>query len=207
MKKCLLFAIAVATLLLTSIDASAQKKTNFNGWTVKLGTNFSNIIGNSDFDVPSKYKVGFTAGLGLDWLFTNVVGLSVDVLYSRQGGEFDLGKGIKVVENSNYINVPVLANFHIVKGLVGKAGVQLGFFLSGDDRIEGTENPQNYDMIGAYRTMDVAIPVGLSYEFGFGLIIDARYHFGLTDIIKDAPYEKGLKATNSYASLTVGYRF
>ena len=51
--------------------------------------------------------------------------------------------------------------------------------------------------------MDVSIPVGISYEY-LNVVLDARYHFGLTKLYKDEswPTEK-----NKVFTFTVGYKF
>lgn len=205
MKKFTLLLLAVLT---TSISAYSQNA--FQGWTVKAGANLSKIIGSSTMAIGSSYKVGFTAGFALDWKFTNVVGLSVDVLYSRQGGKTDIGDGVSITESSNYINLPVMANFHIVEGLVAKVGIQPSWFISADDSLtgKGVDDPQKYDLLSEYRVMDISIPVGICYEFKHRVSIELRYHFGITNIVKTAaPTFSDYKAHNSYASLTLGYRF
>jgi hypothetical protein len=53
------------------------------------------------------------------------------------------------------------------------------------------------------KSVDVAIPVGISYEYK-NISLDARYHFGLTKIDKT---ENPDTAHNRYLSLTLGYRF
>lgn len=46
------------------------------------------------------------------------------------------------------------------------------------------------------------IPVGLSYDFKFGLILDARYNIGVTNLAKDAGCTR-----NSVFAVTAGWRF
>jgi hypothetical protein len=54
-------------------------------------------------------------------------------------------------------------------------------------------------------SFDLSIPVGMSYEFNNNLVLDARYHIGLSDVNKDAdPGEKSVK--NSVFLLTLGYK-
>lgn len=54
-----------------------------------------------------------------------------------------------------------------------------------------------------FKTVDVGIPVGLSYEYK-GVTLDARYYFGLT---KPDKTENPDNARNRYLSITLGYRF
>ena len=52
------------------------------------------------------------------------------------------------------------------------------------------------------KSFDVAIPVGISYEYE-NVVLDARYHFGLTTVFKSGLWS----STNSVFSITVGYKF
>ena len=52
----------------------------------------------------------------------------------------------------------------------------------------------------AIRTFDLSVPVGLSYEWR-NVELDVRYHFGLTNIMKDQ------NAKRRYLMVTLGYNF
>ena len=127
------------------------------------------------------YKTGLTAGVFADYRFSNLFALSADVLYSRQGTK---GEGVKV--KTDNLNIPILANFYLVKGLAVKAGIQPGFLLKAKNK-----------------KADVAVPVGVSYLFNCGLILDARYNIGLTSLAKD----KDIVTRNSVFAVTAGWRF
>ena len=51
------------------------------------------------------------------------------------------------------------------------------------------------------KSIDLSIPVGISYDFG-GLVLDARYNFGISKIFD---YDDDLK--NLAFQLTIGYKF
>ena len=72
-----------------------------------------------------------------------------------------------------------------------KAGVQPGFLLGAND-----------GMKDAFKTFDLAVPVGVSYDFNCGLILDARYNIGVTNLAKDAGCTR-----NSVFAVTAGWRF
>ena len=93
------------------------------------------------------------------------------------------------------LNIPILANFYLVKGLAVKAGVQPGFLLGAND-----------GMKDAFKTFDLAVPVGVSYDFNCGLILDARYNIGVTKVAK-AEYSDDSKIRNSVFAVTAGWRF
>ncbi|MFQ8806971.1 MAG: porin family protein [Alistipes indistinctus] len=177
MKKILFSILAVAAFAFT---ASAQD-TGF-GYGVKAGINIANLT-NSD----GNYKVGFTGGIFADYRFSNLFALSADVLYSRQGAKGDDAK----IKTDN-LNIPILANFYLVKGLAVKAGVQPGFLLGAND-----------GMKDAFKTFDLAVPVGVSYDFNCGLILDARYNIGVTKVAK-AEYSDDSKIRNSVFAVTAG---
>ena len=180
MKKVLL---SIAALFTVATYASAQE-TGF-GFGPKVGINLSNQT-----LLDGDYKTGLTAGVFADYRFSNLFALSADVLYSRQGAKGDDAK----IKTDN-LNIPILANFYLVKGLAVKAGVQPGFLLGAND-----------GMKDAFKTFDLAVPVGVSYDFNCGLILDARYNIGVTKVAK-AEYSDDSKIRNSVFAVTAGWRF
>ena len=65
-----------------------------------------------------------------------------------------------------------------------------------------------------FKSTDFSIPVGISYTFEQGLVIDARYNIPVTDIATDefkedfsGGNEELNKMTNRVFSLTVGWKF
>ena len=60
------------------------------------------------------------------------------------------------------------------------------------------------------KSFDLAIPVGLSYEFPFGLVLDARYTLGLTKIFDEEKFQNNgydLDSKNLTFQFTLGYKF
>ena len=114
----------------------------------------------------------------------------------------------------SYIHVPFVANVYVVKGLALKAGVQLGFLFNSEIKmtsetdIMGRDATINtsVDMHKDFKTFDLSIPVGLSYEFNNHLVLDARYHIGMTPINKEK-LTNGKDAKNGLFLLSVGYKF
>lgn len=206
MKKTLLLISLALALVLTS-----NAQTEFRGWTVKAGANYSTFVVGAGSNISVMPKAGFVAGLSFDWAFGSLFGVSVDALYSTQGSVANLSflkQGVEIQENVSYLNIPVQANIYIAKGLIGKAGLQLSYVLTATDEIRGTDRPQDFDLISRYNAFDLSVPVSLAYEFNFGMVIEARYNFGITNIVNEA--NKALsdfKAYNSFATVTLGYRF
>lgn len=158
MKKILLTLMAACA----AFSFASAQETGF-GFGVKAGVNISN----QTLDDAAKYKAGFTGGVFVDYRTCNWFAVSADVLYSRQGSKI---KDSDVKLRTDYLNIPVLANFYLTRGMALKAGVQPGFLLAA----KAKEGDVKVDVKEMYKTFDLSIPVGLSYDFKFGLILDAR---------------------------------
>lgn len=174
--------------------ASAQ--TGF-GWGVKGGLNLTGV---SNFE-HSQTKTGFVVGAFADYRFTDHFALSADVLYSRQGVSFGKEEDVRTKERLNYLNVPILANYYIVGGLAVKAGIQPGFLLNSKAVAKQDGNTVKSDIEGLSGA-DFSIPVGVSYDCPFGIILEARYNIGVSNIASE-----GGSSRNSVFSIMVGYRF
>lgn len=153
----------------------------------------------------AKFKVGFIGGVEGAYQISNRVGVSLGVLYAMQGAKYDytlintstgstVGSGSQNV-NLNTLNIPVLCNVYVWKGLAVKAGVQPEIVLSAK---EG-----DLDVKPGYSSTNVSIPVGASYDFPFGLTVDARYNIGLTNVVKGS----AVSANNMAFQITAGYKF
>lgn len=192
MKKLLFFALG-----LVGICTAASAQTGF-GWGVKGGLNITGMT-NSE---GGQSKTGFVVGAFADYRFTQKFALSVDALYSRQGISFGKTEDIRSKTRLNYLNVPILANYYIFDGLAVKAGIQPGFLLSGKAVAKGDGHTEKEDISGALHGADFAIPIGISYDCPFGIILEARYNIGVSNVLSTEGTSR-----NSVFALTVGYRF
>lgn len=217
----------IVFLLMAAIAAgavSAQKPFTFGP---KVGINVTDLHpdGLDDVNNLAGTKPALVIGAFAEYRAAKWFAVSLDVLYSRQGSKAEITRGSSVGgEQSklefnnrlNYLNIPILANFYVTNGLALKAGIQPGFLLSGKYRAKvnggswNTEDTKHY-----FKSTDFAIPVGISYTFEQGLVIDARYNISVTDIATDefkelydaGDNERLNKATNRVFSLTVGWKF
>ncbi len=175
----------------------------------KVGLNLSTLTKST---VEMDMKAGFCGGFELNYQLNKSFSLTLGALYSQQGckrSENDL----KATANLEYLNVPVLFNFHITNGLVAKVGVQPGLLLSDKTHIErkgesGDMNLRDYvRTIPEYkntnmRDYDIAIPIGLSYEFS-NFVLDARYCPGIVSLFDHSD----LTNKNSVFQFTLGYKY
>ena len=135
-------------------------------------------------------------------------------LYSLLGTKTDYDD-LNGTMKLDYINIPILANIYVAKGLAVKAGIQPAFNVNKTMTVGGV----SMDIEDAYEkgtgqrikvnSFDFSIPMGLSYEIN-GLVFDARYNLGLSKIIDGFNYE-GVKVQpddkNSVFQFTIGYKF
>ena len=142
----------------------------------------------------AKMKVGLVAGAEFGFMFNEKMGATAGLLYTMQGVKY---KGDDYNENLDYLNIPVLFNYYIIPGLAVKAGVQPGILVRA--------KYDDLDIKDEYKSFDVAIPIGVSYEFS-DFVIDARYNLGMTKIYDISVYGYTPKIYNSVIQLTVGYK-
>ena len=181
MKKFMMMvAMAFATL-----TASAQAEAGTLTLKPLVGINVANITdGNGDA------KVGLAAGAELGYQLNESFAVTAGAIYSMQGTK---SEGVKL--NLDYINIPILANYYITKGLAVKAGIQPAFKVKSEAKEDGV----SVDLEG-FKSFDFSIPVGLSYEVS-DFVIDARYNWGISKVLE------GFDSKNTVFQFTVGYKF
>lgn len=167
--------ILMTALALTSTFAFAQQRVGTTTIQPKIGLNVSTV---GDLD----WKAGFVFGAELQHQINRKMAVAGGLLYSFQGGKTDA-----YTWNPGYINIPVTLNYYAARGFALKAGLQPGFMVSKDD-------------MSGVNTLDLAVPVGMSYEFD-NFVLDARYNIGVTKVPKH-----GDGYTN-VLQFTIGYKF
>ena len=168
------FILIVLTAFLTTSVISQEIDLG-----LKAGANFASITDASN--LLTSNRTGFLIGVFAGVKFSDKLGIQGDLLYSQQGANLD-PKDI----NLNYINVPIVLKYYLVQGFNLQAGPQFGFIV--DDNIEA----ESFDLAGV---------LGLGYDFPFGIRIEGRHNFGLTDVFNSD------KGKNSVTSIAIGYSF
>lgn len=179
---------------------------SFAQWSVgsitvqpKIGINGANI---TDAD-NSDSRIGLVLGGEFEYRVSPIFSLSAGALYSMQGckgtAEDEDGNTGDVSLKLDYINVPILANVYVVKGLAIKLGIQPGFNVrhKATASVSGVNVTTNLPGI---KSVDFSIPIGVSYEFN-RFVIDGRYNLGVTKLID------GADSKHSVFQFTFGYKF
>ena len=193
--------LVVAALMLSSVSTFAQHAVGSFNLQPKVGVSIANLTELKDTDP----RIGVVAGVEGEYQASDIFSVSAGVLYSKQGSKYEyelLNQKYKSTNKLDYINVPIMANVYVTKGLAVKLGVQPGFNVSSSNKQEvntfAGSGSSTFDVKA--KSVDFSIPVGLSYEYN-NFQLDARYNWGLTKA-----FENG-KAKNSVFQITLGYKF
>lgn len=218
------------------LPAMAQPKVGTVSVLPRVGVALANLPGDkievgatNDLTYSSRYKAGLMAGVDIDWQFMPNLSATIGAQYVQQGAKYgNDGYKVQVTEGVykgtgysdwstqlHYINVPLMLNAYLGTGFAVKAGVQIGFPLSGkmkyteqqytmtkdDVKYEKPEHVK-YNLNSTLTKVTFAIPVGVSYEFS-NVILDARYNIGLTQFQDIDSFES---SKNHVFTFSVAYR-
>lgn len=186
--------ILMAAVMLSSAAAFAQHAVGAFTLQPKVGLSIASL---TKFDGADP-RFGVVAGVEGEYQATDIFSISAGVLYAMQGNKYSEGSATST-QKMDYINIPILANVYVVKGLAVKLGVQPGFKVNDDIKVKvgGASLSTGSDYA---KSFDFSIPVGLSYEFN-NVVLDARYNFGCTKVFD------GADCANSVFNITLGYKF
>ncbi|MBM1105374.1 PorT family protein [Aurantibacter crassamenti] len=182
-------SILVAFTFLTIVSVSAQ---DF-AFGVKGGLNLASIGGNSYASLGGiSSKVGFHIGGVVEIPISEKMAVQPELLYSSQGSKWSYyGSGNNL--NLDYVNLPVLAKYYVIKGLSAEAGPLVGLLLS--------TNAAKED----FKSLDIAFGIGASYKIGDNLFAGLRYNKGIMNVNNDATYN-GTNQNNVF-QVFAGYAF
>jgi opacity protein-like surface antigen len=213
--------ILLASALAFCAGMNAQTK-----FGVKAGYALSKLNSNDDLDAFEgisgglKSKSGFYVGALVEHKFNNKFAVQGEVQYANLGGKVEVSTmGITVTEkfNFNRIVVPVTARYYATPELGVYAGPFVSFRTNTKVNIDvsgGMANPQavnegeqflekNFD--DNLKSAEFGLVLGADYNVYKGLFVDARYSFGLTNMIKDPVNDEKLKM--NFFQIGIGYKF
>lgn len=199
--KTLIRSILVATVLLSTTNINAQeKKTTFG---IKAGLNICNIGSDEGNYDNTKSKVGFLAGITLDYAFTPQWYLLTGLEYTSKGVIVELSPSNQTV-TAAYAQLPIQAGYKFSfkedMAVLFHTGAYVAYGLHGQIK----QGSGKQDTFGDYtlKRFDGGVIVGAAFEykqFRFGL----GGEIGVVNIMQDNNDD----ATTRNMTLTVGYRF
>ena len=214
----------IAAMLMAVVGVNAQNEVGQFSIMPKAGVNIANM---TKFD-DSKTRLGFAVGVEAAYGVAENFEITAGFLYSQQGTKLKDMLGVDLEDDDfvggwafsgdatiklDQINIPIMAQYYIVKGLAIKAGIQPGFNvvkkigINGDMYQGGVQGgnvkhiDESYNMSGdGLKSFQLSIPVGLSYEYQ-NVVLDARYNIGMTKAFE------GSDSKHSVIQITLGYKF
>lgn len=224
-KMILLAAMAVATL-----GASAQARFEPGKCTMQIRYGGTGSMLSSMPDLNANGKTieatatgGYFFGVDVEYYLNERFSLSAGLNSSQAGTgwedyDYNLnGTYVEVTESAlktSYVSVPLTVNWYVLKGLALKTGVQFSHLTRAKNYslTEYSEGGVDYTTTAEsnckndFNKFDVSIPIGLSYEFKFPIVLDLRYNMGLTNVNKHDAID-GKDHRNMQFVFTFGYKF
>ena len=203
--------IVIIAFLSLSMGMRAQQDTRLWTLTPKVGINSSkmsveDLWTDMNHAISPKHKWGFVGGLDVEYQAWQQIGISFGAFYSNQGYSYGEVEGLgKVTQSLHFINIPVLVNFYIepniLPGLAIKAGVELGYLVSGKFK----DNHNTLTNTSDFKRVNISIPADISYNYRH-IVLDLRYNIGLMNMChKELEVQDSWKANSLW--VTVGYQF
>ena len=214
MKKSML---VLCTLLLCATITAQTEKVKIG---VKAGLNIASLTFDEN-ELESSQKTGFTAGIMAEIPLAKNFSVQPEVLYSQQGMKFSYSD-IDVANSSykstitlNYLNIPVMLKYYVLKGLSVQAGPQIGILLKSNNKYQdnflGYDNHENYNLSDYTNAFDTSVNLGVGYQFKDKFYVDLRYNISYSDVFKEANsngnYVINSDMRNRVFQITIGYFF
>jgi len=192
MKKLLLFA-AFTVFTFAALQAQEIR------FGAKAGVNIASLGGDLGIAELSS-RTSFHIGGLVEFPLSEKFSLQPELMYSSEGFDQWIIFLPSTEVELEYIRVPILAKYYIIKGLSLEAGPNLGFLLSAKNN--GEDDKENF------KSFDTQLAFGAAYRLDFGLLFSLRYNLGLVNILDQTDTNgDSLKAQSNVFQISAGYTF
>jgi len=236
--------ILIILAVLAQTVFASEKKAGLWDYSAKIGLNLG---GTMPFPIPNNIieikryspnlfptieaealkwfsnEIGFSAGLRLDnkGMKSTAKVKEYSMNFENFEGRFDgtVDTDISV----NYIGLPILAHYVLMKSCFVYAGAYYAYMLNGefkgtayDGKLRGGNNgeiktditePQEYDFSNEFRNYDLGLCLGLSVPYNEHLLFSFDFNYGLVSIFPSNFNGISDDMQNIYGKLSVGYLF
>ena len=168
---------------------------------------------NVELDRDFKPLDGFHIGLDTRTAWGSRWALLLGVQYHQKGSKqpafFPTGPSEgKYI--TNYVTVPLLAEFSIWKGLCVQAGAEAGYLVNAVLKVGGEK--ADLDDFGLYKNFDLGFAAGLEYRTERGFFAGLRQTWGIANIYDAVLIDTGggtqeVEAHNRALQISAGYRY
>lgn len=173
--------------------------------------------------LQTKVRSGANVGLGAEYLFPNeIAAVETGVYYAMQGAYIKgtvAGHYLTTFLKNDYLNIPVLAKAYVYNGINVFVGPQFSFNVKDKITMEyGGKELGKVNTTDFVENFDLAILLGVGYQFESGLFVNANYNFGLLAVFKEDNFTisgenaahtitDGLSTRNRVFQINAGWRF
>ena len=140
---------------------------------IKGGPNFANI--DTEVSLADNYDSRTGFHLGAFVLFRGErVGFQPEILFSQQGTTLKYSGSPDIKSNFSYVNIPLVVKLYTIAGINLQVGPQIGFLTTAEVDDENAKDE--------LKKTDFSLALGVGWDLPFGLTVDGRYNWGLSDI-------------------------
>lgn len=173
--------------------------------------------------LQTKVRSGANVGVGAEYLFPNeIAAVETGVYYAMQGAYIKgtvAGHYLTTFLKNDYLNIPVLAKAYVYNGINVFVGPQFSFNVKDKITMEyGGKELGKVNTTDFVENFDLAIMMGVGYQFESGLFVNANYNLGLLAVFKEDEFTitgenaahtitDGLSARNRVFQISAGWRF
>ena len=162
------------------------------GLGVKGGMNISDYTGRGFGEFKSDSYTSFHVGLFIQFSLSSRWNVQPELLYSEQGFGLKNNSQENIQLKLNYLQLPVLLEFQLIKGLFLQSGPQLSYLLKED------YNAVSYRL--NYNTFDFSVGFGVEYRLQ-SFFLYGRYNTGINRIFNSSE----VQAHNRVIQAGVGF--
>jgi len=184
--------ILTAVVIFAFCNANAQNAK----FGLKGGLNFATFT-----DAEAQNRTGFHLGGLVDISINKKFSIQPEFLYSTQGFTYTYS-GSAMTLNMSYINIPVSAKIKTGDKFNLELGPQFGILLDAD----ATSGSNKTDMMHLFKTLDIGINIGASYDLDKNSFLAFRYNMGVGGLAKNLPANT-TDSNHRVISISYGYKF
>jgi len=172
MKKLLLSA-GIILLALGFSQVKAQKVQP----GIKGGVSFSQVT-----NLKGDERVTGHGGIFVNTMLNSHWSIQPELLYSAQGQKFSDENSNKNVLALDYIQLPVMLQYHPMSNVYVEAGPQVGLLVNA--KTEGPNDADKANVKDSYKKADFGVSAGLGVNVTKNIGLYGRYNLGLMDVRK-----------------------
>lgn len=222
----------IILFLISSLNLNAQLEAQKFYYGFMGGASYSSIgdiqttlirpiFPEGSFTATNKRKVGALVGGFVYYKFKDSkLAIQPEIYYAQLGGQFGYedieGLTYDIGFNYGYMNISPILKFYTVHGLYAATGMQLSLILDRSSLTYNSSQPELGPDLQIQQSLrevlkgnsKVAFVLGAGYDTPFGLNVNARWSFGLSDAVETLAngfYFIENKNLSSSFQITVGY--